>query len=212
MLPALRLDAVLTPPQCFIRHFSHPARGGHHEDMVTLQLYSGPQGCTAVDGVWFLLLDICGWASIRCLPSLLPSLSVILSPPLSFPAVHLSVFLRWFPAGGWSRKVSVCTQVHQCLHWASGSHTRAGTHKPWGTPVFKNGCGCSHWCLWKLQPRCFARKLTRKLAKYSEDHDVLFPAFVQLTFSCFSLLYKIHLPSFFHSPPPALSFSCSYSY
>lgn len=177
-----------------------------------------PCSCTPVprDALLWTVSGSCSWtfvaghpsgASPACCP-----LSVILSPPLSFPAVHLSVFLRWFPAGGWSRKVSVCTQVHQCLHWASGSHTRAGTHKPWGTPVFKNGCGCSHWCLWKLQPRCFARKLTRKLAKYSEDHDVLFPAFVQLTFSCFSLLYKIHLPSFFHSPPPALSFSCSYSY
>lgn len=135
------------------------AHGGDYADMVTLQLYSCPhEVCAAVDGVWFLLLDMCGWASAAS-PACCP-LSVALSSLLFFPVAHLLVFLRWFPAGGWSRRVSVCTWVHQCPPLGTREPPRAGTHEPWGTPVFGNVCNSSHG---RLQPRCFARKLARKL-------------------------------------------------
>lgn len=68
-----------------------------------------------------LLLNVGGLASAASQP-------VVLSPLPSCPVVYPLVFLRWFPAGGQRRKVSVCTWVHQCLLLG----IRAGTYEPWG--------------------------------------------------------------------------------
>lgn len=100
------------------------------------------------------------WLGIIRLPSPLPSLC---SP---FPTALLpccpSVGLFQVLSSWWLEYEGLCMHI-SVPHWASGSPTRAGTHKPWGTPVFRNGCSSPHWCLRGLQPRRFARKLARKL-------------------------------------------------
>lgn len=124
-------------------------------------------------------------------------------------AAHLGVFLTWFPAGGGSRKVSACTWAHQCLLLGIRDPARAGSQGD--TWVWKQ--------LWQLSlvsrevaTKTFCKKLARKPVMASANH----------TFSCVHGFVQLHLaslcstkcifPSFFHSPPSSLSFSCSYNY
>lgn len=69
--------------------------------------------------------------------------------------------------------------------------------KPGGTPRFGNSCGSSCWCLRKLQPRRFARKLARKPVMASANHNFsCVHGFVQLYLASLCSTKCIFLPFF----------------